>query len=479
MARYAIPEGWVVQAYRYALDPTPAQERGLVQHVGAARFAFNHMLALVKAVLDQRSAERSYGVPEEELTPSLNWSMSELRRVWNQRKDIVAPWWRSCSKEAYSSGIDGLARGLDAWAHSKAGTRGRHAGFPTFKVRGRARDSVRFTTGPLRIEPDRHHVTLPKIGAIRTHESTRKLARRLEQGDARILSATVSRGSSGRWFCAFQTLVRRDVGRPAHIRPADQPVVGVDLGVRDLLVVAAPDGEEVLRIAAPRPLQLDLANLRRLNRRLSRQMGPGPGTAPSRRWQRTNHRVALRHAHAANVRRDTIHKATTALAQRHQVIVVETLSLSALSRAGGKSRNRRRLALHDAALAEVRRMLKYKTEWYGSALVEADRFYPSSKTCSGCGGRKPSLSLSERSYTCDDCGLTIDRDQNAAINLARLGLTYLGETSTAGSESVAGRGAIHKTGAAEAEPAGGVEASTLHGQLTRQTGIATSKESAA
>ncbi|MCK0093921.1 RNA-guided endonuclease TnpB family protein, partial [Rhodococcus sp. F64268] len=121
------------------------------------------------------------------------------------------------------------------------------------------------------------------------------------------------------------------------------------------------------------------------------------------------------------MRRDVVHKHTTALAQRHRVIVVETLNASGMRSAGGSRKKGLNLALADAALAQIRRMLDYKTRWYGSTLVEAGRYFPSSKLCSGCGRRKSNLTLADRTYVCDHCGLTIDRDHNAAINLARLG----------------------------------------------------------
>jgi putative transposase len=123
------------------------------------------MLARVKAVMDQRAAERSYGVAEDSLTPPLSWTLPSLRREWNARKDVVAPWWRENSKEAYNSGLDALVRGLEAWSKSRKGERaGQKVGFPRFKSK-RSRASVRFTTGSIRVEPDRHHVVLPPVGA--------------------------------------------------------------------------------------------------------------------------------------------------------------------------------------------------------------------------------------------------------------------------------------------------------------------------
>jgi transposase len=101
-----------VFAYRFALAPTPRQERALRSHAGAARVAFNWGPAQVRANLAQREAERSYGIAGEDLTPSLSWSLYSLRKDWNAVKDTVAPWWAECSKEAFNTGLDQLARAL-------------------------------------------------------------------------------------------------------------------------------------------------------------------------------------------------------------------------------------------------------------------------------------------------------------------------------------------------------------------------------
>lgn len=485
MARFEVPEGSVVQAYRFALDPTPSQVGALASHAGAARFAHNHMLALLKSVMDQRAAERSYSVEESELTPALGWSLPALRKVWNHRKRTCAPWWEENSKEAYNTGLDALARGLDAWSKSRAGQRaGKQVGFPRFKS-ARAARSIRFTTGTIRVERDRHHVTLPRIGTLRTHESTRKLARRIETSSARILSATVTQDSAGRWYCAFQTLVAGKC-RPAHAARSPHPVVGVDVGVKadSLLVIATPGGTEIGRVAAPKSLTAAQAQLRRLQRRAARQHGPyDPASTtkqrPSRRWRRTQARIGRTHNRAAAVRRDVLHKATTALAQQHHVVVVETLNCAGMRSKGGARKRGLNRALADAALAEIRGMLVYKTRWYGSQLVQADRFYPSSKTCSTCGRRKPNLTLAERIFHCDGCGARMDRDHNAAINLARLGEPHTGEQSPTGSGPVVGRGATCETEPAPAGDAAGNETSTPHHHPVDQTGTASPQGEAA
>lgn len=127
-------------AYRFTLDPTPAQERALRSHAGAVRVAFNWGLARVKAVMDQRAAEATYGITAGDLTPPQSWSLYSLRKDWNTAKNNVAPWWRECSKEAFSTGLDQLARALKNWGDSRVGTRkGKPAGFPRFRSRRRAR----------------------------------------------------------------------------------------------------------------------------------------------------------------------------------------------------------------------------------------------------------------------------------------------------------------------------------------------------
>ena len=205
----------MLQAYRFALDPAPAQARVLASHCGAARKAFNEGLAQVKRCLDQREAERSYGVPDELLT-EVPWSLPALRRWWNLHKDELAPWWADNSKEAYSSGLDALARGLKQWSASRSGKRrGPRIGFPRFRSRRRSRVSCRFTTGAIRVG-DGTHVVLPRIGRVKTHERTTALLDQVTAGQARVLAATVS-FDGRRWYCAFTVETSREPGRPAHI----------------------------------------------------------------------------------------------------------------------------------------------------------------------------------------------------------------------------------------------------------------------
>jgi IS605 OrfB family transposase len=381
----------VIQAYRFALDPTPRQRRALASHCGAARVAYNWGLELVKTRLNQRRSDPSVKLP---------WTLPALRREWNLAKQQVAPWWAENSKEAYNSGLDALARALKNFTDSKHGRRkGRPVGFPRRKKKRCARVACRFATGQIKVLPDRKHIQLPRIGVLKTHESTRKLARRLEYGTARILAATISR-TADRWYVSFTVEVQRHI----PCATGSTTVIGVDVGVRHLAVLSSG-----AVVPNPRALEGSLRKLRRLNRELARR-------APqSNHRNRTRRRLAHVHARVANIRRDTMHKLTTSLATEHGTVVAEQLNVA------GMVRNRQLArAISDTGMAELRRQLTYKTGWYGSRLVIADRFYPSSKTCSACGWVKAKLTLAERTFTCMACGLAIDRDLNAARNLANL-----------------------------------------------------------
>jgi IS605 OrfB family transposase len=263
---------------------------------------------------------------------------------------------------------------------------------------------------------------------LKLHESARKLARRVEAGTARIMSATVRR-DGGRWHVSFTVEVQRAVRTPGH----PDAVVGVDVGIKHLAVLST--GELVDN---PRHLAAAQQRMRQLGRALSRKTGPDrrAGRRPSKRWERAAARLGRAHARVSNLRRDGLHKLTTRLAAEHGTVVVEDLNVL------GMLRNRR-LARHiaDAGFAEIRRQLAYKTGWNGGRLLVADRWCPSSKTCSGCGAVKTKLALSERQYECATCGLVIDRDRNASLNLAALAA----EHDTAGSGPVAARGADQKT----------------------------------
>ncbi len=417
MARkYAAPDGWTLQAFQFALDPTPKQWQTIRRQWGGRRYAYNWAVRTLKADLE------AYHATGESREPP---SFYGLRWRWNREKatecldrETGEAWWPQISKEAFANGIKDAVDAYWRWQQSRAGKLdGRRVGFPRFKRKGRDPDRCTFSTGPLRIEPDRRHVTLPRIGTVRTCENTRRLERLIRLGRARILAATLKRVGE-RAIVVFRVEVQRPQGCPTRLaswgapqrgHPDPDSTVGVDVGVRWLVTVATADGM-IERV--PAPLARNLTVLRRLSRSISRsQRG-------SNRCRRKERRRARLHARIAAIRRHEIHRLTTRLAKTHGRIVVEGLDAAGMLRQNGLPGARaRRRGLADSALAEVRRQLRYKTGWYGSELVEADRFFPNSKTCHRCGSIQD-LGWAEH-WRCDGCGARHQRDENAAINLAR------------------------------------------------------------
>jgi putative transposase len=211
-------------------------------------------------------------------------------------------------------------------------------------------------------------------------------------------------------------------------------IVGVDLGLPTLYKVADCNGKIILDVDNPKQTKKSEPLLRRIQHNKSRKSGPAPGVKPSARWVKEDKREIKVHRKRANARRDTINKSTTILAKTCDAIVVETLNILGIAQNRHLSK-----AVYDAAWGEFIRQLKYKTTWYGSLLIQADQWFPSSKTCSRCGVVKTKLLLSEREFVCNNCDLIIDRDLNAAINLAKWGLCFIAESS-----SGTGCGGLHK-----------------------------------
>jgi putative transposase len=377
----------VHQAFRYELAPTTTQSLALANHAGAARWAWNWGLAVRRKAFQRRRQ---------------TMSAMELHRLLNRLKRTPRyGWLYEVSKCAPQEALRDLDR---AYANHFQGRKsGRRVGLPRFKKRGRCPERFRLT-GTIRVEAG--VVVLPRIGRVATKEPTGKFR-------GRILSVTCRR-EADRWYCSLTVEVQR-----ADPVPVVGPVVGVDLGITSFAVCS--DGTT---IESPRALERSLRTLRRRGRAVSRKQ------RGSRNRAKAVVGLARAHRRIRNQRLDGLHKATTALARAKSVIVVEDLHVA------GMVRNRRLArAIADQGWAEFHRQLSYKTTWYGSRLLVAPRFYPSSKTCSGCGLIKADLPLSVRVFCCPACGLVLDRDVNAARNLARLADTATGPVAGSSPET--------------------------------------------
>ena len=350
--------------FRFTLDPNREQHQRLLAHAGAARLAYNHHLGRAVANLGQRAAERSYGVAEADLAPALSWSRVSFinhMNAWKEGRACDArvsfdedgnevrglAWRGEVSTDVFECASVNAAAALANWSKSRTGERvGKAAGFPRSKSRHRTAPAFRLRskskpgqTSPVRATGPRR-LRFPKLGELRAHEHTGKLAKLLKAGRFHVYAASF-RLEHGRWVVA---------------------ITGVAAQLHH-----------------------------------------------QRRSRKNRH-----HARIAYLRANLLHNITTELARGYTSVTIEDLFVAGMLQLRALAAR-----VSDAAFGQFRRQLEYKGAWYGTKVVVADRWFPSSKTCSGCGTINAALTLSDRVYACDACALVIDRDVNAAVNLAR------------------------------------------------------------
>jgi putative transposase len=424
--------------FRFALDPTPTQMALLARHAGASRFAYNQCLQLVTDALDAKRVNPRVEVPWSgfDLINAFNaWKRSEQAgRVFlvaadgTTTKVVTGLGWRhEVSAQVLEEAAVDLGAGLAAYAKARAGRRnGTPVGFPKRRKKGRCHDSFRLRNKSNGIRVGHGHprsVTLPRIGTVRVHDDTRRLRRLLrpvaqidsDTGQpvvaprAEVLFATCRRRGD-RWYVSLN-IQAPDLHPQRHHHPrpgADHGGwVGLDRGLATLLVAATADGTEVGRFKAPEPLRRSLAGLRRQSRAVSR------ARPQSRNRAKATRRLSRQHTRVANVRRSFLHEVSSQLVKTHDRLCLEDLAVANLIRNKHLAR-----AVADAGWTELARQIGYKQAWRGGQVMIADRWLPSTRTCSRCGLVKQQMGLAERIFCCDACGLVMDRDRNAAANLA-------------------------------------------------------------
>lgn len=353
-------------AHKIALDPNVTQRLYFARASGTARFAYNWALA------EWQRQYKEGGKPSD----------VSLRRELNAIKRDKFPWMYDVTKAAVQEAIIDLGSAFRAFFEK----RGK---YPRFKSK-QDKQSFCAANEAGTFRSDGKRIKLPVVGWVRMREAVRF--------SGPLKRATVS-CEAGRWFVSVMVETN-------DIKPVEQPqpVVGVDLGVKSLAVLST--GEEIV---GPKAHKDALKRLRRANKALARKR---KGSANFRKAKR---RLARIHARVANIRKDATHKLTTMLAKTYKVIGIEDLNVKGMAANRSLARS-----VMDGGFFEFRRQLTYKTNFYGARLVVADRWEPSSKTCSCCGVVKKTLDLAERTFRCDDCGFEEDRDVNAAKNLARI-----------------------------------------------------------
>ncbi|MCE2415428.1 transposase [Candidatus Poribacteria bacterium] len=345
---------------KIALDATDAQCRWFSQQCGYARFAFNHAL-------------------EDYNNEPCHWQ--ELNKRFNIAKRGI-DWSKGMDQRAAVFGIKNLGDAISRW---KSGQNRR----PKKK---RRRNSQSYSTDPNTVKVEWKRIKLPKIGWVRMYQKLR------HKGE--ITKITLSR-TAHRWFVSITV----DTGKPNVPRDTrGLPAIGIDVGINSLATL-----DTGKQYPNPRPLKKYEKKLKREHRKLSKKM------FLSNNWFKQKRKVERIHYKIACIRADAHHKATTEIVNMASVIGIETLKITNML----KNKNLAK-ALSDSALGGFLEKLKSKAETLGIPVIQAPQFYASSKTCSNCGHKKKELLLSERTYDCTECGSSIDRDVNAAINLKTL-----------------------------------------------------------
>ena len=381
----------MIKTHKIALRPDCDQIAFFYQQCGYAKFAYNSALSDFKA----------------ELSADNFLSMYDLNKRFNKKKKAF-DWTKAQDQRAAMYAVHNLGAAIDNW-------KAKRTKFPRLKKRGCKHS---YTTDEQAVRMEGKRIKLPKIGWIKTYEELRF--------SGKIVSVTISR-TAHRWFASISVEVQPPihrcpvssefvdwfasqvkVGTPDKIERSIYPTIGIDVGISTLATL--DDGR---KYENPKALKRYQRKLKREQRKLSRKV------FLSQNWHKQKRIVERIHYRVACIRKDAHHKATTEILVGVSSIGIETLQVTNLL----KNRKLAK-ALSDASLGGFLEKLKTKAKALGIPIIQADRFFASSKTCSACGYKKDDLILSDRQYHCNHCGTSIDRDVNAAINLKHVAVGY-------------------------------------------------------
>jgi putative transposase len=426
-------------AFRFRLKPTAEQELVLWRHTGASRFAYNQCLAMVKKALDVRAGDKSVPVPWTgfDLINLFNtWKRSSEagRRFSVDRTGVTTvevtglEWRHEVSQQVFEEAAVDLGRALAGFSNSRAGKRSTKVRFPRFHSKGRTTPSFRVRNKITRAgkacirvgDSQLRSITLPNIGTIALSEDTRRLRRMVRNGRATLVFVAVAH-RGGHWYASVTVRAADLHQQRRHPTRTDSDTggwVGVDRGLAAYVVAANARGQELLRVTdPPRPLRKGLIRQRQLVQALSRKQR---GSANRRKALAA---LVRHHSHVRNVRRHFQHEVANQLVKTHDRLVLENLHI-----AGMLKNHRLARSVADAGWAELARIVSYRQAWLGGEVIFADRWFASSKTCSACGNVREAIGLGERVFCCPSCACRMDRDANAATNLAVWGERHYAQT---------------------------------------------------
>ena len=380
----------IIKSHKIKLNPTKSQEIFFRRSCGVARFAYNW-------ALNKWQEDYKNGVKQ---------SAYSLIKHLNSIKKADFPWMQETGKCASQYAIHNVEAAYKKMWKEKSG-------YPKFKKKG-AKDSFVAIENKQQFSQVDFKIRIPRLGWVKCAENLRF--------EGKVNNVVIKR-TADIWFAIINIETPNSIPTLKPIGGENQSIVGIDFGISKMMVCS--DGTVYEN---PRALKGNLKSLKRLHRGFSRKV---KGSA---NYKKAQTKLARKHYKIFNIRHTAIHQATASIVKKYDKIFIEDLNVRGLIKNRKVSQ-----AIVDVSFGEIARQLTYKCLWAGKELERVDRFYPSSKLCSGCGLKKEVLKLSERVYKCKNCGLEIDRDLNAAINLANYSptLKYKGSEACGEGSSVA------------------------------------------
>lgn len=360
------------KAYKYRIYPNKKQQVLIQKTFGCSRFVYNYFLDLKIKEYKENEKTLSYNATSKLLTQLKN------EFIWLKEPD----------KDSLQKSLKDLDNAYQKFFKE-------HSGFPKFKSKKNRHKSYRTSCTNNNIQFRDKHIKLPKLGMVKVRD------KHIPNG--RILNATISQEPNGHYYVS---LCCTDVSCEQYEKTNKN--IGIDLGIVDFAILS--DGT---KIENPRFYEKSEKKLAKLQRELSRK------TIGGSNWNKARIKVANLQKHISNQRADFLHKTTTGLVKKYDIISIEDLDVKSMKETGNTNRNKH---VGDVSWSEFRRQLTYKTQWYGKKLSVVNRYFPSSQICHVCGYNDGKKSEDIRNWNCPSCGDTLDRDINAAINILNEGI---------------------------------------------------------
>lgn len=370
----------MLKGIKIRLYPNKTQVAKIDSLLGSYRFVYNQALSFkidtYNFIKESTNIKHTSDLFHNHLRPHYEWLQEQNTKVIKQSlRDL---------EQAYSNFF-------------KQGN-----GFPKFKSK-KDEQRCRFPLEAVASDTFKNNkLNLTKLINNLSFECSDRDRNYLSKNKDKIKSVTIIKNKTGKYFASI--LIDGDLMKQVH-EPINNSI-GVDLGIKSLLILS--NGES---ISNPKWIRINEKQLKRLHKDLSRKQKGSNNKKKARK------KLAIKHEKIKNQKQDYLHNVSSKIVNENQIIVMEDLNVSGMLKNEKLSK-----AISELGLHELKRQIMYKSEWYGRELILVDRFYPSSKTCSGCGWINKPLTLNDRIFECKECGMVLDRDENASINIENEGL---------------------------------------------------------